>query len=162
MYSDSTTGEILYGFKQNEEPKIKAKYLNSYTDTLHKMAIVQDRQKGWIGINKNDSIILFPYIYDNGPDYLSEGLFRFVEDDKMGFANADGEKIIPAHFDFLTSFKDGIAKYYIGGELIDENGKSRNQIIKEQGEGGLMDKHWTWGGNITKSGYLDKMGNQIK
>jgi hypothetical protein len=34
------------------------------------MAIVLDSKEGWTGISKNGSIILRPYIYDNGPDYV--------------------------------------------------------------------------------------------
>lgn len=29
----------------------------------------------WVGIDKNENIILKPFIFDNGSDYLEEGLF---------------------------------------------------------------------------------------
>ena len=47
------------------------------------MAIVLDSKEGWTGISKNGSIILRPYIYDNGPDYVEEGLFRYTEGKKL-------------------------------------------------------------------------------
>ncbi|MFT4094143.1 MAG: WG repeat-containing protein [Niabella sp.] len=101
------------------------------------------------------------HIYDNGPDYLEEGLFRFVENGKIGFANPDGLKIIDAKYDFATPFSNGIAEYYIGGEEIYENGKSRKQIIQESGYKGLADRHWTWGGDIKENGCLNKFGQEF-
>jgi hypothetical protein len=161
-YVDSTSGKELIGYKSlNGKIVIKAKYQNG-SDTLHKMAIVQNSEFEFIGIDKNDLVILKPYIYDNGPDYVEEGLFRFVENDKLGFANLDGQKIIKAKYDFATPFSNGISEYAIGGEKIYENGKTRNEILKESGYEGLIDKHWTWGGNSTENGYLNQYGQEFE
>jgi hypothetical protein len=161
-YIDSTSGKELTGYKSlNGKIIIKAKYQNG-SDTLRKMAIVLNSEFEFIGIDKNDQIILKPYIYDNGPDYVEEGLFRFVENDKIGFANLDGQKIIKAKYDFATPFSDGISEYSIGGEQVYENGKTKKQIIKESGYEGLVDKHWTWGGNVTESGDLNKYGQEFE
>ncbi|TRX38013.1 WG repeat-containing protein [Flavobacterium sp. ZT3R18] len=161
-YIDTTSGKELTGYKSlNGEIIIKAKYLNG-SDTLCGMAIVLNSEFGFVGINRNDSIILKPYTYDNGPDYLEEGLFRFVENGKIGFANLEGQKIIRAKYDFVTPFSDGISEYSIGGEEIYENGKSKKQIIQESGYEGLVDKHWTWSGDVRESGYLNKYGQQFE
>lgn len=161
-YIDSTSGKELTGYKSlNGEIVIKAKYQNG-SDTLRRMAIVQNSEFEFVGIDKNDSIILKPYIYDNGPDYVEQGLFRFVENGKLGFSNLDGQKIIRAKYDFAAPFSDGISEYSIGGEEIYENGKTKKQIIKESGYEGLVDKHWTWGGNILESGYLNKYGQEFE
>ena len=139
---------------------IPAQYLLA-DEQLCNMAFVFDENKGFVAINRQNQVILTPYIYDNGPDYLQEGLFRFVENGKIGFANVDGKKIIPARYDFVTPFADGAAQYYIGGEPIYEDGRTRQQIIAEDGVEGLTDKHWTWGGNIIEKGYIDKQGNHF-
>ncbi|MET7038028.1 WG repeat-containing protein [Elizabethkingia miricola] len=161
IFSDSASGTALYGYKtHNNVIKIPAKFISAYSDELCKMAIVLDSKEGWIGISKNKGIILRPYIYDNGPDYVEEGLFRYTEGKKIGFANLSGEKIISAQFDFVTPFKDGLAEYSIGGERIYDNGKTASQIAREGGS--LTDVHWNWGGNVTKSGYINKAGQRFK
>lgn len=162
LFTDTLSGQELYGYKYNGKVQIEAKYISTYSDSLCNMAIVLDREKGWLGVDKNNKTILIPYIYDNGPDYVEDGLFRFVENEKLGFANLEGEKIIPAQFDFVTPFSNGYAQYFIGGERIYENGKTQKQIIDESGYGGLIDLHWSWGGNITETGYVNKRGQRLK
>lgn len=161
VFSDSASGTELYGYKTpNNIIKIPASFISTYSDELCKMAIVLDSKEGWIGINKKGSIILRPYIYDNGPDYVEEGLLRFTEGKKVGFANLSGEKIIMAQFDFAAPFKDGLAEYFIGGERVYDNGKTASQIAREGGS--LTDVHWSWSGNVTESGYINKSGQRFK
>lgn len=100
--------------------------------------------------------VLTPYSWGEGYDYIQEGLFRFVENGKIGFANKNNTIIIKAQYDFATSFKNGIAEYFIGGEKIYEGGKTAQQIIAEKGS--FEDRHWLWGGNITERGYVNKYG----
>ncbi len=144
-YTDSTSGENLIGFKSRDgKIIIKAKFSFSYTDTLHSMAIVLKNGE-WLGIDRNEKIILRPFIYDNGPDYATEGLFRFVENKKMGFANLEGQKKILAQFDFATPFEDGIAEYTLGGHKEpDKNGE-----------------YWYWAGGY-ETGYINKLGQRFK
>lgn len=151
----------LFGYKhRNGKIAIEAQFSSINTDTLYNMGIVlKDWQ--WVGIDRKEKVILIPFIYDNGPDYVEEGLFRFVENVKIGFADLDGNKIIPAQYSFATFFKDGIADYYIGGDRIYENGKSRKQNI-EDGTLRDGDVHWTWGGNVTENGYLNQFGQRFK
>ena len=161
VYSDTIDGEILYGFKKAENIQIKAKYLATYTDEFCHMALVLASEKGWVGIDKNDQIVLVPFMYDNGPDYLQEGLFRFLENNKMGFADSTGKKEIPAQFDFVTPFSNGYALYYIGGEKIYQNGKTEAQIM-EEGTADFGDLHWSWGGEVIEKGYINKKGEKFK
>ena len=144
-YVDSTSGQQLIGFKsRNGKIIIKAKFNYSYTDTLYSMAIVLKNSE-WVGIDRNEKIILKPFIYDNGPDYVEEGLFRFVENNKIGFANLEGQKIILPQLDFATPFVEGLSEYTLGGHRENEKG----------GE------HWYWKGGY-ESGYLNKYGQRFK
>ncbi|MDY3319561.1 WG repeat-containing protein [Riemerella anatipestifer] len=161
-YTDSTSGNALIGYKSLDgNIVIKAKYRDG-SDTLCRMAIVLTADFEFIGIDKNDSLILEPYIYDNGPDYVEEGLFRYVENGKIGFADLDGQKIIKAKYDFATPFSEGLSEYSIGGEPIYEDGRSRSQVIKESGYKGLIDRYWTWGGEVVESGYLNRYGQEFR
>lgn len=141
-YTDSSSEHELYGYKNFKgEIEISAKYDFVYTDRMYDFAIVSFNNK-WIGINRKEQIILEPYIFDNGPDYAEEGLFRFVEYDKIGFANLKGEKVISANFDFASPFKCGMARINIGGH-------------KEKSD----NEHEIWVGGLW--GYINKKGKII-
>lgn len=151
----------LYGYKyRNGKIAIKAQFTSIYTDTLYNMAIVLKNWQ-WVGIDRTGKVILTPYIYDNGPDYVEEGLFRFVENGKIGFADEDGNKKVKARYDFATPFSDGLSEYSIGGEKIYENGQTKVQIIKDKGQNGLADLHWSWGGKIKESGVVNRFGQEF-
>lgn len=158
-YIDATSGKELVGYQTLDgQIIIPAQYLNG-NDILCEMTFVFTSDFKFIGINKKGEAILEPYIYDNGPDYVEEGLFRYVDNGKIGFANQEGQKIIIAKYDFATPFSDGISEYSIGGEPIYENGKSRTQIILDNES--ITDRHWSWGGDIKESGYLNKLGQEF-
>ncbi len=144
-YVDTTSGQELIGYKsKNGEIIIKAEFSHTYTDTLYTMAIVLKNYK-WVGIDRTGKIILIPYIFDNGPDYVEEGLFRFVENSKIGFANMAGQKIILPQYDFATPFEDGLSEYTLGGH-------------REYEKGG---EHWHWAAGY-ENGYLNKFGGRFK
>lgn len=65
------------------------------------------------------------FFYDNGPDYRVEGYQRIVKNGKVGFANRNGEIVIPPQFDFVTPFNYGYAQYCEGchWERVDEEHK---------------------------------------
>ncbi|MEI9908780.1 MAG: WG repeat-containing protein [Bacteroidota bacterium] len=72
-------------------------------------------RKSWGKTYNRSGVFLYrPYNYDNGPDYLKEGLARFVENDKIGFVNRHGKKIIPAQFDYVEEFNLGTAAFCMG------------------------------------------------
>lgn len=131
-----------FGYK-NKEGKIiiPAKYLVA-EDIFYKTAFVYE--DGWKLIDRKENILLIPFIYDNGPDYVVEGVFRFVENKKMGFATPEGRIVIPAKFDFVTPFENKIAQYHIGG-------------YKEY----TPDKeHWFWTGS-KEIGYINLFGEKV-
>lgn len=97
-------------------------------------------KEGWVAINKKKKVLYKPFIYDNGPDYVSEGLLRYVENGKMGFVDEAGQKKIPAEFDFAFPFEGGTARFC--------NGCKSYSV----GEHSAMDeKTGTWG-KINKEG----------
>lgn len=107
-----------------DEPGVKTAYINDkgdtiipfnkyfycYTDTLKDFAIVIDSLKNLIAIDKNENVLFGVFWYDNGPDYISDGLFRILKDEKIGYANEKGQIIIEAQFKCAFPFKNGIAK----------------------------------------------------
>lgn len=64
--------------------------------------------------------------YDNGDDYIREGLRRIYDDiGKIGFADDKGNVIIKPRFAFAFPFEDGIAKVTDEGYLVREGEYSR-------------------------------------
>ena len=74
------------------------------------IAAVAD-ENGWAFINSKGAILVRPYVFDNGPDYFSEGLARFVVDGKFGFFDERGRVVIPHRFDFAEPFHAGLAVF---------------------------------------------------
>lgn len=95
-------------------------------------------EEGWVAINRRKQILYKPFIYDNGPDYVQEGLLRFVENGKMGFVNEAGKKVIPAQFDFVYPFEKGKARFCNGCKTIKDG--EHSMIDEKTGEWGEVDK----------------------
>ena len=91
-------------------------------------AVVDD--SGWIYIDRDGKKLIRPFIFDNGPDYFSEGLARFLENNKIGFFDEAGRIMIEARFQFVLPFSEGMAAFceggiedYIGEHAVFQNGK---------------------------------------
>jgi len=138
-----TDAEELYGFKNLKgDVVIPARYIMSFTDTFNKkIALVADRAKGLMAIDKKGNYVLTPFNFDNGPDYFEEGLFRFEENGKLGFADSNGNKIIPAQFECVSIFRNNRAAFCEG--------------CKKEMEG----EYEFWRGG--KWGFIDKTGKKV-
>jgi hypothetical protein len=108
-----------YGFKDSSgKVVLPPKYGAAYDFTPGGLACVVELPAGqWVCIDGNGAEVLRPYIRDNGPDYISEGLARFVEGGKLGFHDDAGDKVIPARFEFVTPFQDERAAFCVGCRL---------------------------------------------
>jgi hypothetical protein len=85
---------------------------------------------GWGYIDSSGKILLRPYVIDNGPDYFEEGLARYVADGKIGFMNELGASVIPAIFDFVTPFSEGLAAFCIDCKRVSEGEYHRHEAGK--------------------------------
>lgn len=95
-------------------------------------------EKEWLYIDTTGAVVIRPFIFDNGPDYFSEGLARFTEDGKFGFFDRSGKVVIGPRFDFAFPFSEGLAAVCAG--------------CREEREG----EHARMTGG--KWGYIDKSG----
>jgi len=84
-----------------------------YTDTFRKMAIVLKKNGELVGINRKFHELFNVYWYDNGPDYVADGLFRIRKNGKIGYANSDGKIMIQPQFDCAFPFEHRKAKVSI-------------------------------------------------
>jgi hypothetical protein len=130
IFSFSTCGSqeneylIKYYEGEYDELGVPSGYLNSkgdtivpigqyfycYTDTIRNFGIVKEKNGGLIAINKYNKKLYDVFNYDNGPDYIVEGLFRIKVNEKIGYANDIGEIVIKPQFKCAFPFENGIAK----------------------------------------------------
>jgi len=119
------------------------KYSVSYSDTIKTFGIVLAKNSDdLIGINQKDQRLYEIQWYDNGPDYIKEGLFRILRNGKTGYADNSGRIVIEPQFECAYPFLDGKAKV-------------ANQCQKLK-----LNEHTTTESN--KWFYIDKKGNKLK
>ncbi len=94
------------------------KYNMIFTEIFDNFAIVVNSENKVVAINKNEEFLYEVFVYDNGPDYINDGLFRIIKNKKIGFANEQGEIIINPTYDFAEFFVKGISVVNLGGRKI--------------------------------------------
>lgn len=106
------------------------KYRYCQTDTIKKLGLVYENKSKdarIICINNAGKELFYVFKYDNGPDYIQEGLFRIMnEDGLVGFADSLGNAVIKPQFKFAFPFENGKAKVTFSGEnkgVPDSNGE---------------------------------------
>lgn len=110
------------GYKdQNNKVVIKPIYDYAMEFSEQGIAAVVINSEWWY-INQKGEKLIKPMVVENGPDYFSEGLARFVENDKIGFFDETGKIVIPAQFEYVNPFNSGLAAINVGGyyEQVDE------------------------------------------
>jgi hypothetical protein len=111
LFTDTLTHTQGYKDVHNVVKISAGKYTQCYTDTFTSYAIVAIASKGLYAINQNQELLYQVYVFDNGPDYAQDGLFRIVRNNKIGYANATtGAVVIAPEFDGAYPFENGIAK----------------------------------------------------
>lgn len=132
------------GYKNNKGDIVipAGKYPYCHTDTFRTYAIVAKPDVGMVAIDKKESILYKVFVFDNGPDETSEGVFRIVENDLIGFADAlTGKVVIKPQFKCAFPFKNGTAQV------------SNDCKIESDGEHSIwLSDHWQ---------YIDKIGNKV-
>ena len=145
-----------WGYKNaSGEVVVKPGYSMVISDTIYDMGLVAEGGK-WFAINNKGEKILEPFVYDNGVDYEKEGLFRFIENEKMGFADMKGNKVIPASFDFVSPFSEGFAAYNAGGKSVQVD--AEHEAV-EEGLWGYIDNtgkvvieaQYAWAGDFNEA-----------
>ena len=113
-FTDTTKDE--HGYKnQNGDIVIPlGRYSFCFTDTFRTFAIVAKPKFGFVAIDRQENILYKVFPYDNGPDYPSDGLFRIMENNKIGYADSKtGKIVIGPKFDCAFPFENGVAQVSI-------------------------------------------------
>lgn len=95
------------------------------TDSL---AMVQTTEGKWVIMDSKKMALYAVFVYDNGPDYPSEGLIRIEKNGKIGYADAKTyEIVIEPQFDCAYPFENGKAKVSTRCQTITE-GENRSWV----------------------------------
>lgn len=87
-----------------------------------------------------------PYQFDNGDDYVSDGLYRIVDaNGKIGYASEDNRVIIAPRFAFGIPFVNGRAKVTDSGHLKEVPGSNGEYHY-------WVSDYWYW---------IDKTGKKV-
>ncbi len=84
-----------------------------YFDGVKKDEVKEKNAWGYV-YDRKGNFLYRPFFYDNGADYFSESVRRFVKNGKVGFADRNGKTIIEAEHDFASSFNYGYAAFCDG------------------------------------------------
>ncbi|HUS01764.1 MAG TPA: WG repeat-containing protein [Chitinophagaceae bacterium] len=134
----------LYAYFDDNGNKILGYYYAAYTDTITEYGIVAD--PGFVLIDKTGKHIFKIFAFDNGPDYTSEGIYRIVDNGKIGYVDSITSKvIIEPKFDCAYPFENGKAKVSVNCKTV--------KAFPE-------DEHSTWESDDWF--YVDKTGKIVK
>jgi hypothetical protein len=111
LVEDESTGLSSYQTKDGEIVIPVDTYAKCLTDTFYTKAIVMTKNDyKWVVIDRNQKVEYEVFPYDNGPDYPSDGLFRIIQNGKIGYADAtDFKVVIDPQFDCAYPFENGKA-----------------------------------------------------
>jgi hypothetical protein len=104
------------------------------------VAAISTVQFGWLFV-KHDGSTVRTVTFENGPDYFSEGLVRYVDNQKTGFIDKSGRIIISAKYGFASPFESGYSAVCDDG-LVETIGE--HQLLRSN--------HW---------GCIDKKGRMV-
>ena len=100
-YVNSSTGDTVIAV---------GKYYYCYTDTIRTYGIVVKYDNTCVAIDKKGKELFQVYWFDTGPDYASDGLFRIIQNGKIGYADTTGKITITPMYDCAEPFEYGTAK----------------------------------------------------
>lgn len=115
-----------YGYVNKKGDTIipEGTFEHCFSNIFTNFAYVADKRfkdQGMVAVNRKKEVIFEAYIFDNGPDYVNEGLFRIVRNGKIGFADESGRVIIEALYSCAYPFENGKAKVALNCETIQDD-----------------------------------------
>jgi len=131
----------MYAYYDENGNKVLGDYYAAYTDTIKDFGIVSDPSS--VLIDRKGKHIYNIFIFDNGPDYTSDGLYRIVENGKIGYVDSITSRlVIKPIYDCAWPFENGKAKVSMNCKTIRDGEHSRWES-----------EEWF---------YIDKQGRKIK
>lgn len=142
LAEDPASGTYGYYNHKGELVVPFGKYALCLTDTFRTHAVVL-KEEEFVVIDRQETVLYQVFKYDNGPDFSVDGLFRIVQNGKIGYADAKTyQVVIQPQFDCAFPFENGVARV------------SNNCKTEKQGE------HSIWTSDNWKR--IDKSGKVVE
>lgn len=107
------------------------RYTYCFTDTFTTFAIVLDTSTLPIAIGPDGRRLFEVYWYDNGPDYVEDGLFRILRNGKVGYADTTGRVVIEPQFDCAFPFSEGKARVAYDCKLEKSGDEEHTSMVSD-------------------------------
>jgi len=116
-----TRSPCLFDFERGEIPNcvresangdlfIVPEFLKELRFDSHGLAVVRSAREGWMYISRTGKVLIKGVpVMDNWADSFHDGLVRIIRNGKYGFANREGQVVIPPIYDGAMNFENGHA-----------------------------------------------------
>jgi hypothetical protein len=123
-----TGGPCLFDFERGEVPNclrqgsngelvVAPQILKELRFDSHGLTAVRSPREGWMYVNLRGKVVVTGVpVMDNWADSFHDGLVRFVINGKYGFANREGQIVIPPIYDGAMNFEKKRAEVCSGCE----------------------------------------------
>lgn len=139
----------LYGYKDlGGKIVIPAQYQYAETVTFRAATIVTDTNNRTVCINRDQKVLVEPFLEDYTADNLESGSVRTTRNGKIGFADASGREFIPPIYDYALPFSGEFAAFYSGGKYGSADGLPDS-----------LSEHFAWTGGLW--GIINKNNDTI-
>ena len=108
-FIDPETGDDCGYLNKNGDTLIpKGDCMACFSDSLSYAIVVRNnhRDEGFPAIDSKGNVLFNLFVYDNGPDYIEDGMMRIIKGGKIGFANEAGQIIIPPQYEAAWPFEN--------------------------------------------------------
>ncbi len=102
---------VYYGYRNLKGDTVipLGRYI-CWTDTFKKCALADKVHIGEVCIDRDEKVLFKVYGIENELEQPYDGLFRIIDNGKVGFADLEGHIKIKPQFAIAHSFKDGRAR----------------------------------------------------
>ena len=89
----------------------------------HTMHLLRFRKQTHVAINAKGEVLYHTYWFDNGPDFIEDGLYRIRNAaGKIGYADGfTGRMVIAPQYACAFAFENGVAQVALSGEVVRED-----------------------------------------
>lgn len=113
LFSEYSEAEEIGYRNQHGETIIPfGRYRYGFADTITTYGVVATSSvdSPLVAIDTRGRVLYEVYFFDNGPDYVAEGLFRIRRNGLIGYADTSGRIAIPPQFACASPFDAGRAR----------------------------------------------------
>lgn len=131
-YNDAE--EIGYRNQHGDTIVPFGRYRYGFADTITTYGVVTTTSSSsdspLVAIDTRGRVLYEVYFFDNGPDYVAEGLFRIRRNGLIGYADTSGRIVIPPQFACADPFDAGRARVAFDCQPVRDDPDEEHSIVE--------------------------------